>query len=709
MLSVEQNNYVSTPLWETCRSELKCFLGLMPLLQSDWTLPWCPHVTTSDASEDACGVCCSEWPISSVAAHARVPERSRFKKRSGVSARDSFFMRGGFVRDSTGLWVSEEDLDPGDPLVSSECDRDISFTEIDLPLLHRSRWQVVASRSWRRQENILILEARALLRSVQCLIWHNRAHNCRIVCLCDSMAVALSFERRRSRNFVLLALIRKLTAWCLVFNIKFYTRWIASESNVADLPSGRLFVSKRVWGPSSYQFTLPLSTCYHQKQDLKFGSIPGRSRVLSLDELLSDGTEEDSVLASHRPETRCSMAHGSCGTSLSHGAGTEAHPRKMYLAEHLETSKSDASSHSCSGGDAEPGPARPAQEPGEAGPSAPTPWSGESGACGPPGRPPAENAAADYTWDRQEYSDRESGTSEEDAPRLESQRALARTLTRRQARVAKADIGNLTFLEWSVVQSNPKYDQALDDFLKSPLVEKKPLRTDAEIDMSLVLFFNLQYLQGKEPHHGATLLSALAHRAPELGSVHGTRELPRAHRALKGWRRRVPPRSREPHVWPIWAAVIWDLCLRGFWRMGIYLLWLVTCYFRPGEPLKIRQGDLQKPVAGISRHWQINLFPEERPDRSKNYTSDEGVEMACQWCSVLPLTCAAVADGGPAEVVFPFTYPQFFGQLHVMNERLGLRLVPYEPDTRVPPSTRPRRLDSGWRSRRGDVGLPTRR
>ncbi len=76
-------------------------------------------------------------------------------------------MRGGFVRDSTGLWVSEEDLDPGDPLVSSECDRDISFTEIDLPLLHRSRWQVVASRSWRRQENILILEARALLRSVQ--------------------------------------------------------------------------------------------------------------------------------------------------------------------------------------------------------------------------------------------------------------------------------------------------------------------------------------------------------------------------------------------------------------------------------------------------------------------------------------------------------------------------------------------------------------
>ena len=105
--------------------------------------------------------------------------------------------------------------------------------------------------------------------------------------------------------------------------------------------------------------------------------------------------------------------------------------------------------------------------------------------------------------------------------------------------------------------------------------------------------------------------------------------LPRCHRALQGWKRRTPPRSRDPHVWCIWTVLILEFLRQGHWSMGIYMLWMVTCYLRPGEPLSIQRGDIKIPLHGISSRHQVLLSPEDRPLRSKTYAVNDTVELYC--------------------------------------------------------------------------------
>ena len=67
--------------------------------------------------------------------------------------------------------------------------------------------------------------------------------------------------------------------------------------------------------------------------------------------------------------------------------------------------------------------------------------------------------------------------------------------------------------------------------------------------------------------------------------------------------------------------------------MGIYLLWMVTCYFRPVEPLSIqRKTSKFLPMQGISSRHQVLLYPEDRPQRSKTYAANDTVELYCPWC-----------------------------------------------------------------------------
>ena len=68
----------------------------------------------------------------------------------------------------------------------------------------------------------------------------------------------------------------------------------------------------------------------------------------------------------------------------------------------------------------------------------------------------------------------------------------------------------------------------------------KKERRPAEVDASLVAFFNLRYLQ---PTIGEQLLAGLVQVCPELGCV-GSLCPQRRHRALRGWRRWCPARSR---------------------------------------------------------------------------------------------------------------------------------------------------------------------
>ena len=58
---VRERYWGKDTLWDSARAELECFLGLMPLLRSEWDRPWLPRVLSVDASPYGWGIATSEF------------------------------------------------------------------------------------------------------------------------------------------------------------------------------------------------------------------------------------------------------------------------------------------------------------------------------------------------------------------------------------------------------------------------------------------------------------------------------------------------------------------------------------------------------------------------------------------------------------------------------------------------------------------------
>eukprot|EP00972_Heterocapsa_arctica_P045046 6647697-Heterocapsa_arctica.AAC.1 len=76
-------------VWPTVHDELQAFLGLLPLLESRWDLPWSEVVTATDASLDGWGCCQCSMIWGEVASIGRVPELTRFRRTDAPGAREA--------------------------------------------------------------------------------------------------------------------------------------------------------------------------------------------------------------------------------------------------------------------------------------------------------------------------------------------------------------------------------------------------------------------------------------------------------------------------------------------------------------------------------------------------------------------------------------------------------------------------------------------
>jgi hypothetical protein len=134
-------------------------------------------------------------------------------------------------------------------------------------------------------------------------------------------------------------------------------------------------------------------------------------------------------------------------------------------------------------------------------------------------------------------------------------------------------LAQLSFLERAPVQpaTEQSYEDAMMEFLEFCNIDNRRLVGDAEVDAELVRYFNERFGAGMPAHHGEVCMAALMHFLPQYSKV-GDSKLPRAWRALKGWRRRAPSRSRLAYPLQVWAAICWVLCLGGHWGMAAYVL-----------------------------------------------------------------------------------------------------------------------------------------
>ncbi|CAK0886357.1 unnamed protein product [Prorocentrum cordatum] len=234
-------------------------------------------------------------------------------------------------------------------------------------------------------------------------------------------------------------------------------------------------------------------------------------------------------------------------------------------------------------------------------------------------------------------------------------------------------------LESSAVQSKTETDycDAVNAWRARARELGEPLGVAAEVGASVVRQLQELFDQGENLSKGEKLVAGLGHFLPEFGR-HGGLHLSRCYRALKGWRRRCPPRSRRPLAFSIWAAIVWELCRANFWNMGVYALFMLVTYMRPSEPLKLLKEDLLAPAHGLSASWICFAFRQGRGAASKTCATDESIDLSCRWVPYLTTVVAALRAGDPKAKVFNFKYSSYTRQFKIACKKLGLTAVPYQ-------------------------------
>ena len=243
-------------------------------------------------------------------------------------------------------------------------------------------------------------------------------------------------------------------------------------------------------------------------------------------------------------------------------------------------------------------------------------------------------------------------------------RVLQQRATRRRRQMVDTlmarGTGQQTFLEIVAVHEPTEavYRQEAEGFLDFADRRSLPLGSDGEVDGALVEHMNALFASGQQASAGDKLLAGLLHFAPEWGRF-GSRTIPRSWRALRGWRRRCPSRSRRPWPLGLWCALAWVMAQMGEWMMCIFTMYLLSTYMRPGELKSVRRGDLVRPAAGMLTTWAILLCPSERRMTTKVGSQDESIALDCRWTLWDRLVSPILAEGEPDQLVFPFSYSSY--------------------------------------------------
>ena len=136
------------------------------------------------------------------------------------------------MQDGAGRWTIPSD--GAQALSEAGWAVDEAFPEIPNAGLRRELWTPTLHGRRRYPEGILELEARAVLKGVRRILMTRFGHDLRQLVLCDNLSIVLTIERFRSKNFVVLRVLRELAAYLFCRNVHLAIRWVPSELNISD-------------------------------------------------------------------------------------------------------------------------------------------------------------------------------------------------------------------------------------------------------------------------------------------------------------------------------------------------------------------------------------------------------------------------------------------------------------------------------------------
>ena len=199
------------------------------------------------------------------------------------------------------------------------------------------------------------------------------------------------------------------------------------------------------------------------------------------------------------------------------------------------------------------------------------------------------------------------------------------------------------------------------------------------IDPLLTDYLDILYLDNRSCHEGEKTLAAVEFEMIQLKG-----QLVRARRALKGWRKEMPPQSRLPLPRLCMFGIAMQLFAQGFIDMSLKVVTDFFLYLRPGEGLDIKGRNVIPPskAAGIQYRW-VNVVIRDmeggKPDKVGIYDNSIPLDLKhTKWIGDQLLRKAKMLSS-PDSLIFTFSMEEFRVQFVKAASQMGLhQLHPYQ-------------------------------
>ena len=202
------------------------------------------------------------------------------------------------------------------------------------------------------------------------------------------------------------------------------------------------------------------------------------------------------------------------------------------------------------------------------------------------------------------------------------------------------------------------------------------LRT-ADLDDTLSRYFENLFFLGHQPAVGEKTFASVLHHWPQFSKV-GSKSLAGSWRAIKGWRRLCPGRSRYPMPRSFWMGMAVTLCHLGQVQMAVFVLIAVSSYLRPSSMFSLSRGSLVPPVVGVTKWWTLLAHPHEEVSTSKTHEKDVSILMDSAWLAWMGPVYEKLRAGNPSSRMWDFGYLDLVANFRKASLLLGVKVTPYQ-------------------------------
>jgi hypothetical protein len=219
-------------LWPSVVAELATVMGIAPMLRSQATCVFFPHVVATDASLAGAGMVASTitagvlddlYPVSG--------KHVDHESATSSSAVGRYCRRHPAVHGLLQPHISYNYMQEH-ARMSIENIKSTAYKRVD-----EMRWWEIVAYRWRHEDHINALEMSAVVTAIRWVSSHPSSINARLLLCTDNAAAYYALKKGRSGK--LLPIIRRIASTVLATGISLSLIWLPSETNPADSASRR--------------------------------------------------------------------------------------------------------------------------------------------------------------------------------------------------------------------------------------------------------------------------------------------------------------------------------------------------------------------------------------------------------------------------------------------------------------------------------------